>query len=146
MENSVEKTEKILEPCWRSFIVYYLAIGLCILGPHLNPQFSHQLGLTPNRGLIIGLILLLGVGYLKWNQEYRISSQGVKKLGRIPAREEEMTWAEVDQVEVRRGLTQTLLNVGNIIIKPVSPVGKQMVFYGIDNPKQIKNLIDRWRS
>ncbi|MBW1917400.1 MAG: hypothetical protein JRI57_05185 [Deltaproteobacteria bacterium] len=137
---------RVLSPSWRAFLVYYVAIGLCVLGPHLNPQFSLQLGLTPLRGLIIGIILLLGVFYLKWNQEYQISPQGIKKVRRFPAHQEKLAWTEVDQIEMRRGLTQTLLQVGNVIVKP-RPADKSLIMlYGIENPKEVKELMERARS
>lgn len=134
---------KIISPSWRAFLVYYVAIGLCVLGPYLNPEFSRQLGLTPNRGLIMGIILLLGVVYLKWSQEYQISPQGVEKIRRFPAQQQKLGWDEIDQIEMRRGLTQTLLQVGNIIVKPRLADKQPIMFYGIDQPKAVKELMDR---
>ncbi|MFP3867064.1 MAG: hypothetical protein ACLFUU_02750 [Desulfobacteraceae bacterium] len=137
---------RVLSPSWRAFLVYYVAIALCVLGPYLNPQFSQQLGLTPQRGLIIGIILLLGVFYLKWNQEYHISPQGISRIRRFPAQLERLAWTEVDQIEMRRGLTQTLLRVGNVIVKPQSADKSVIMLYGIEHPKEIKELMERART
>jgi hypothetical protein len=45
---------------------------------------------------------------------------------------------------VRRGLTQTLLQVGNLLIKDVSG-GPEMFWFGLANPKEVKEEIERRR-
>lgn len=138
--------KKILSSAWRAFFVYYVMAALCFFGPYLNPRFSQQLGLTPLRGIILGIILLFAVFYLKWGQEYQVTSEGIKKLRYFPARQEQLRWAEISRIEVRRGLTQSLLQIGNIVIQPRASGQPPIVFYGIENPKEVKELMERWRT
>lgn len=144
MQDSPMKTISF-SPSWRSFFTYYVMIFLCWFGPQLNPEFSRQLSLTPELGLVLGIVLLLAVCYQKWGQNYYISPEGVKKIRRFPAVEEELSWDEVDKIEMHRGLTQSLLGIGNIVFKRGDAARKEMVFYGVFNPNDIMSLIERER-
>jgi hypothetical protein len=144
MQDSTTK-EISFSPSWRSFFTYYVMIFLCWFGPQLNPEFSGQLNLSPELGLVLGIILLLAVCYQKWGQTYGISPEGVKKIRRFPAGEEELSWDEVDKIEVQRGLTQNMLSIGNIVFTRRDAARKEMVFYGVVNPNEIRKLIERER-
>jgi hypothetical protein len=144
MQDSTTKTMSF-SPSWRSFFTYYVMIFLCWFGPQLNPEFSRQLNLTPELGLVLGIVLLLAVCYQKWGQNYYISSEGVKKIRRFPAGEEELSWDEVDKIEVHRGLTQNMLGIGNIVFKLRDSARQDMVFHGVINPNEIRKLIERER-
>jgi len=140
-EKAGAAAELIFAPCGRAFFVYYVAMALCFLGPRINPD----VGLPVWLGTVLGLILVGAVIYMKWGQEYRITSQGVAKISRWPSpRRQEISWTGLGEVLVRRGLTQTLLQVGNLLIKDVSG-GPEMFWFGLANPKEVKEEIERRR-
>jgi len=131
----------VLKPCGRAFFVYYVAMALVVLGPRLNPA----VGLPVWLGTILGVIVLAGVIYQKYGQEYQVSSRGVAKVIRWPsARRQEIAWENLGEVLVLRGLTQTMLQVGNLAFQDKAG-GSEMFWYGLLNPKDVKDLIDRKR-
>ena len=133
--------DAVYAPCGRAFFVYYVAMAICFLGPRLNPA----VGLPVWLGTILGLILVAVVVYMKWGQEYRLTPQGVVKIIRWPSlQRQEISWADLGEVTVVRGLTQTLLRVGNLILKDTSG-GPEMFWFGLSNPKEIKEEIERRR-
>jgi len=146
-EKAGAAAELIYAPCGRAFFVYYVAMALFFLGPRINPDvwifglFHFSVAV----GTVLGLILVAAVVYMKWGQEYRITSQGVVKISRWPSpRRQEISWTGLGEVLVRRGLTQTLLQVGNLLIKDVSG-GPEMFWFGLANPKEVKEEIERRR-
>ncbi len=147
MAENEAPTEVVIKPCGRAFFVYYVAIAICLVGPRLNPNvrlfgdFYFSVGL----GTILGLILIALVVYLKAGREYRISERGVLMVLRWPSpRQQEITWPNLGDVLVRRGLTQTILKVGNLIIQDKAG-GPQMFWFGLADPKEIKEDIERRR-
>ncbi|AEB10228.1 hypothetical protein [Desulfobacca acetoxidans] len=136
-------TKKVFTTSWRAFYLYYLAIAICWFGPQLNPDFADQLGLSPAIGLVLGTLLLAGVWYLKWGQEYAADSEGVMKIWHYPRRREIVPWPDIAAIKIRCGLTQTLLGIGNIVIQKRQSADKEIVWYGMKNPKQIKTYLER---
>ena len=104
--------QEVWRPAYRAFLVYYVAIAVAVFGPLINPA----MGLPPWLGLVVGLAVLAAVFLGKFGQEYRTTPQGLKRVSTWPAKEEEIPWPEVGEIKVQRGLTQTLLRVGNIVI------------------------------
>jgi len=145
MKNASGESVTVLEPAWRSFYVYYVAIFLCWFGPYLNPEFARSLWLSPTVGLVLGIILLAGVVYMKWGSEYRLSPSGVQKIRRYPPDREELAWDQVARLEIQRGLTHTLLDIGNIVIKPREGLGAEIVLTGLSHPKQVQDLMENLR-
>jgi len=143
----VPAPQMVLKPCSRAFLVYYVAIAIFLLGPRLNPEvwifgvFHFSLAV----GTVLGLLVLALVVYMKWGQEYRITPRGVVKLWRWPSpRQQEITWQNLGEVLVRRGLIQTILKVGNLIIQDKSG-GPAMFWFGLGNPKEVQDDIQRRR-
>jgi hypothetical protein len=134
-------SEVVHTPCPRAFLVYYVAIALCFLGPSINPEVGVPVWL----GVVLGCIVAAVVVYMKWGQEYRITPQGVAKLVRWPApQRQEIPWANLGEIRVVRGLTQSLLRVGNLIFKDDSG-GPEMFWFGLANPGEIKAELERRR-
>jgi hypothetical protein len=128
----------VFKPCARAFFVYYVAMALVLVGPRLNPA----VGLPAWLGTILGLIVLAAVIYQKYGSEYRVTSRGVARVWRWPSpREQEIAWENLGEVLVLRGLTQTVLQVGNLAFQD-NAGGPGMFWYGLLNPKDVKALID----
>lgn len=131
----------VFKPSARAFFVHYVAMALVFFGPRLNPA----VGLPVWLGTLLGLIVLAAVIYQKYGQEYRVTSRGVVRVCRWPSpREEEIAWENLGEILVLRGLTQTILQVGNLAFR--DKAGERKLFwYGLLNPKDVKDLIDRKR-
>lgn len=139
--------DQVFKPCSRAFFVYYMAMAIFLLGPRLNPDV-HLFGLfhfSVTVGTILGLLVIALVVYLKMGREYRLTPRGVMMIWRWPSpRQQEITWKNLGDVLLRRGLTQTILQVGNLIIRDKSG-GPDMFWFGLANPKEIQAEIERRR-
>ena len=133
--------EAVWRPSSRAFLVYYVAIAIAVFGPLINPE----VGLPPWLGLMAGIMLLAAVILGKFGQEYRATSGGLKRLGHWPAKEETLPWPEVGEIRLQRGLTQTLLNVGNVVIcdKQGAP---RINFERLADPHGVKDALEARRA
>jgi Bacterial PH domain len=139
--------EEILVPCNRAFFVYYVAMVIFLLGPRLNPNvwifgvFHFSLAV----GTLLGLALIALVVYLKLGREYRLGPQGLATRWRWPSpRQQEITWENLGDVLLRRGLIQSILRVGNLVIRDKSG-GPEMFWFGLANPQEVQEEIERRR-
>ena len=140
-ETMTKGSEQTWRPAPRAFFVCYVAFFLCFLGPLINPEAGLPLWL----GVLLGLGILVMVAYRLWGQEYRVSSRGLSEAWKWPARQEEIPWQQIGDIQVRRGLTQSLLNVGNLVI--LDKTGRQqMLWYGLADPKGVKAEVDARRT
>jgi hypothetical protein len=141
-ENEISPSgDLVFKPCARAFFVYYVAMVLVFLGPRLNPE----VGLPVWLGTLLGLILVAAVIYQKYGTEYLITSQGVARVWRWPSpRRQEIGWEHLGEAVVLRGLTQTILQVGNLAFSDKSG-GSDMFWYGLADPNDVKDQIDRQR-
>jgi len=128
----------VFKPCARAFFVYYVAMALVFLGPRLNPA----VGLPVWLGTLLGLIVLAAVFYQKYGQEYRVTSRGVARVWRWPSpRRQEIPWENLGEIMVLRGVTQTMLQVGNLAFVDKAG-GPEMFWYGLPKPHEVKDLIE----
>ena len=136
-KSSIQATQ-VFRPCGRAFLVHYVAMAICFLGPRINPA----VGLPVWLGMVLGLLLVAAVVYMRWGQEYQVTPRGVSKVWRWTGRQEEILWKNLGDVLVRRGLTQTLLQVGNLLIQDKSG-GPGLFWFGLADPKAVKDLIEQ---
>ena len=139
--------DQVFKPCGRAFFVYYVAIAIFLLGPRFNPDV-YLFGVfhfSAAVGTILGLLVIALVIYLKLGREYRLTPRGVVMLWRWPSpRQQEITWKNLGDVLLRRGLTQSILRVGNLIIRDKSG-GPDIFWFGLANPKEVQAEIERRR-
>jgi hypothetical protein len=133
--------EAVWRPSSRAFLVYYVAIAIAVFGPLINPA----VGLPPYVGLAVGLVLLAAVILGKFGQEYRATSAGLKRLGFWPAKEENLPWPEVGEIRLQRGLTQTLLNVGNVVIHDRQGAPR-LVWERLADPRGVMSALEARRA
>ena len=136
-ETSDAESTRVFGPCGRAFFVHYVAMVICFLGPQINPAA----GLPPWLGLVLGLLLVAAVVYMRWGQEYQVTPKGVSKVWRWSGRRQEILWENLGEVLIRKGLTQTFLRVGNLIIQDKSG-GSGLFWFGLADPKGVKALIE----
>ena len=131
----------IFTPTARAFFVYYVAMALVFLGPRINPEA----GLPVWLGTLLGCVIVAVVIYLKYGTEYRVTSQGVARIWRWPSpRRREIAWENLGEIQVLRGFTQTMLRVGNLAL-PDKSGGPEMFWYGLPQPRDVRDLIQRRR-
>jgi hypothetical protein len=131
----------VFKPSARAFLVHYVAMFLVFVGPRLNPA----VGLPVWLGTLLGIIVLAAVIYQKYGQEYRVTPHGAVRVWRWPSpRRQEIAWENLEEILVLRGLTQTMLQVGNLAFRDKAG-GPEMFWYGLLNPKDVKDQIDRKR-
>jgi hypothetical protein len=131
-------SDLVFKPSPRAFFVYYVALALVVLGPRLNPE----VGLPVWLGTFLGIIIVIAVVYQMYGQEYHVTPRGVARVWRWPSpRQQEVTWENLGEIMVLRGLTQTILQVGNLAFPDKS--GKpEMFWFGLANPRDVKDLVD----
>ena len=141
-ENDIaNSSDLIFKPCARAFFVYYVAMALVFLGPRINPEA----GLPVWLGTLLGCVIVAVVIYLKYGTEYQVTSRGVARIWRWPSpRRPEITWENLGEIQVLRGLTQTMLRVGNLAFLDKSG-GPEMFWYGLPQPQDVRDLIERRR-
>ncbi len=130
---------RVWRPTARAFFVYYVAMAVFFLGPLINPEA----GIPPWLGFFLGVIVVAAVLY-QWNQEYHLTDRGLSKVWRWPERRQDISWQDVGEIQVTRGFTQTMLRVGNIRILAKAE-GAEMFWFGLSNPKEVKDIIERDR-
>ena len=127
-----------IRPAWSSYFVFYTAAALFLLGPQVNPQYAPY----RTEGLVIcGLIaafviLRRSTTAYTWTDGVLIVNNGIPG-----GRDEEIPFANIDSVELRRGLTQSALGIGNLALHLKSPQGEVRVLYGVRNPKGLRDRI-----
>jgi hypothetical protein len=137
----------VFKPSARAFFIYYVTIAICLIGPRINPDvwLFGIIHFSVPVGTALGLLVIGIVVYLKANREYRVTSRGVVRVWRWPSPgEQEIVWENLGEILVLRGLTQTILQVGNLAFRDKAGVRK-LFWYGLLNPKDVKDLIERKR-
>ena len=142
LEDKTEiSSEKVWRPSARAFLVYYVAIGVAVFGPLINPA----VGVPPWVGFGLGLVVLAVLALRMFGQVYWATPRGLKRVGFWPAVEEEISWPEVGEIKVERGLTQTLLNAGNVVIHDKNGVSRQN-WERLADPKGVKVALEARRA
>jgi hypothetical protein len=132
--------EQVWRPSYRAFLVYYVAIGVAVFGPLINPA----VGVPPWLGFVLGLAILVALALRKFGQEYRATPRGLKRVGFWPAVEEELPWPAVGEIKIERGLTQTLLNAGNVVFQDKHGVTR-LGWERLADPKGVKAALEERR-
>ncbi len=132
--------EQVWRPSARAFLVYYVAMAICFAGPYTRPDL-----LPPWLGFLLGLVVLAALALRKFGQEYRATPWGLKRVGFWPAVEEEIPWPAVGEIKVERGLTQTLLNAGNVVIQDKNGVPR-LGWERLADPKGVKAALEARRA
>jgi hypothetical protein len=133
--------EAVWRPSMRAFFVYYVAIVVALFGPLINPA----VGVPPWAGLVIGLLVFALVCLRMFGQEYRATPTDLKRVSFWPVVKESMAWPEVGEITVQRGLTQTLLNTGTVVIHDKQGVPK-LTWERLANPLGVKAALEARRA
>ena len=125
-------------PAWLSYFVFYTAAAIFIFGPMLNPEYaSYRV-----QGLFVAALILVFVVLRRTTTLYSWRENGFTVNNGIPhAKDEEIPFPNISEVELRRGLTQRVLGIGNVALHLKSPPGQVRILYGIRSPVQFKERL-----
>ena len=141
---TLAKGEKVLENVGPSRWMFYTAIlnGTAGVGFILAPILSasmYSLAL-PVVGLWFIFISVSGA-IIYYTTEFALTNKKVlAKSGLISRSTDELQLKKIEGCDVRQGILERMLGYGSVVL---SGTGTQkVVFAGIDNPLQVKKLID----
>ena len=100
-------------------------------------------------GILIGLIWLCSLGLWgvrKLGFKYELTTQRLKhRAGILTLTNDRIELIDVDDVLYKQGLVQAMLGVGNITIKSSDVSNPELVLVGIDQVRQVADMIDNAR-
>jgi uncharacterized membrane protein YdbT with pleckstrin-like domain len=136
-----EKPLLTLQPAWRSYFVFYVAILIFGLGPIINPEVE----LNQSLGLVIAGLLLVFVVFRRKTTSYRITKEDVRRETRIGGQvfNKSLPLESVAGLEVRRGVVHRLLGIGHLQFRPLAGTHPDFWWYGVEDPFAVKNQIDQ---
>jgi hypothetical protein len=143
-EPAPERVVLRLKPAWRSFLVHYAAAGF-LVAVALKDAFWPQAGRPFPLGLPLTLILvaaLLGLVVAKCRStEYIVSTRLVRRTSLGMSRE--LALARIDELKVYQPMVQRLMGTGKLVMADSRDLTSRIQFYGIEDPKQVKQTIAR---
>lgn len=102
--------------------------------------------------IMIGVIVLLALfavgtwGVRKLSFKYELTTQRLKhRAGILTLTNDRIELIDVDDVLYKQGLVQAMLGVGDITIKSSDQSSPELVLRGIDNVRQVSDMIDNAR-
>lgn len=104
----------------------------------LNPEY----GPYRVQGLLISALILIFVVLRRSTTLYKWKENGITVNNGIPhGRDDEIPFGNISEVELRRGLTQRMLGIGNVALHLKSPAGQVRVLYGIRAPVRFRERL-----
>lgn len=138
----LEPEEKILvqtRPAWRSFLVFFLGLAICVIGP----QVKENPPLSPTVGLVFGAVFLLII-IRRWSNLYTLTTRRLMVRGGIFAQDtSEIVLEDVTQVEAHQGLTLRLMKAGHIMVRSQVPHQETIIMYGLPDPFAFKARLEQ---
>jgi len=140
------KGEKVIENVGPSRWMFYTAIvnavagvGM-ILGPVLSMASMAWAVSLPLLGLFFIYASVSGA-IIYYTTEFALTNKKVlAKSGLISRSTDELQLKKIEGVDVKQGIVERMLGYGSVVL---SGTGSQkVVFEGVDNPLQVKKLID----
>lgn len=131
-----------LQPAWRSYFVFYVAILIFGVGPTLNPE----VGISKPFGLLVAIFLIFFVLVRKKTTHYRITTAEVLRETGLAGKvsKKSLPLREVAGLEVRRGAVHRLLRIGQIQFRSKNPSQPDLWWFGVDDPFTVKQKIERY--
>ncbi|MBW2061552.1 MAG: PH domain-containing protein [Deltaproteobacteria bacterium] len=128
-----------MRPAWRSFLVFFLGIALCVGGPLLKADSP----LSPTIGFIIGAIFLLII-IRRWSNVYTLTNRRLLvKAGPFLKNKVEISLEDIDTVEIHQGLTLRLTATGHVLIHSRRPDQANILLYGLPGPMNFKDRLEK---
>lgn len=131
-----------LQPAWRSYFVFYVAILIFGIGPIINPE----VGISKPFGFLLAILIIFFVLVRKKTTLYRITAEEVLRetgwAGLVSKKS--LPLREVAGLEVRRGAVHRLLKIGQIQFRSHNPSQPDLWWFGVDDPFAVKKKIEKY--
>jgi uncharacterized membrane protein YdbT with pleckstrin-like domain len=145
-DQTLTKGEKVIENVGPSRWMFYTAIANAVggvamlIGPVLFTASMVWAVSLPVLGLFFIYASVSGA-IIYYTTEFALTNKKVlAKSGLISRSTDELQLKKIEGVDVKQGILERILGYGSVIL---SGTGSQKVeFYGVDNPLEIKKLID----
>lgn len=130
-----------LQPSWRSYFVFYVAIFIFGIGPSLNPETA------VNRpfGWVLSLLILIFIIFRRKTTFYRITkTEALRETGFLGRTNKKSLPIEgIAGLEVRRGIVHRLLGIGHLQFQSRLSGRPDLWWFGIQEPFKIKKQIEQ---
>jgi hypothetical protein len=130
-----------LQPSWRSYFVFFVAILIFGIGPSLNPET----GINRSFGWALSVIILLFIVFRRKTTFYRITKTEVLR--------ESIFWGQVNKkslplegiagLEVRRGIIHRLLGIGHLHFRTKTSGQPDLWWFGVKDPFMVKKRVEQ---
>ncbi|MGC1404396.1 MAG: hypothetical protein WA974_15870 [Thermodesulfobacteriota bacterium] len=130
-----------LQPAWRSYIVFYVAILIFGIGPTINPE----VGINKLLGWVVSLFLIFLVIYRQKSTFYRITQEEAQRETSFASQvfKKSLPLREIAGLEVRRGIIHRLLGIGHLQFRSKTPGQPDLWWFGIKDPFMVKKRIEQ---
>ena len=135
------KSSLTLQPAWRSYFVFYVAMIIFGLGPLINPEA----GVDKSFGLAVSVLLLLFVVFRRKTTSYRITREEAVRETYFAGQvfKKALPLEGISGLEVRRGAIHRLLGIGHLQFRSQDPGRPDLWWYGVKDPFRVKKEIER---
>ena len=130
-----------LQPAWRSYFVFYVAILIFGIGPSVNPE----VGINKFLGWVVSIILIFLVGYRQKTTFYRITEEGAQRETAFAGHvfKKSLPLRGISGIEVRRGVVHRLLGIGHLQFRSQDPGRPDLWWFGVKDPFMVKKKIEQ---
>jgi uncharacterized membrane protein YdbT with pleckstrin-like domain len=88
------------------------------------------------------ICIILAIAYARYRRLYTVTAQRIiMRIGLIANNSNEMEIRHIRGINVRQGAIERMLGVGTLEIISAADGGAEVVFRGIRNPNEVKELI-----
>lgn len=130
-----------LQPAWRSYFVFYVAILIFGIGPSVNPE----VGINKFLGWVISIILIFWVGYRQKTTFCRITEEDAQRETSFAGHvfKKSLPLSGISGIEVRRGVVHRLLGIGHLQFRSQDPGRPDLWWFGVKDPFMVKKKIEQ---
>lgn len=130
-----------LQPAWRSYFVFYVAILIFGIGPSINPE----VGINKLLGWVVSILLISLVIYRRKTTFYRFTQEGAQRETSFAGQvfKKSLPLGGISGLEVRRGVVHRLLGIGHLQFRSHDPGRPDLWWFGVKDPFMVKKRIEQ---
>lgn len=133
-----ETFEKRMRPAWRSFMAWWLlCVAVAVLAVFLSVRYA-----APWWLVAVALIPMVVIMLKRCSTEFIVKHDEVTmEKGLFAKNSVEVGMPQIRTIEVRQTVFQRMLGVGDIMIASSGTDTYEIVVPGIENPKELRDII-----
>jgi len=144
-ESSTERTLWHAKPAWRSFLVLYATVAFLVamaVKEAFFPGVGRPFPLPPAPTLLGAAAILLYVILKRRATTYVVTTRRARHSF-LFGLSRELELARIDELKVYQPFIQRFLGTGKIVMADSRDFSSRMQFYGVEEPKKVKETIAR---